>query len=167
MSQWEQDCTWTKRSWPTCCTQQANWWNRRTAHEMRCDTTVHSPHYGADTAVHSLHYGADTEAKNKANIVIFNNTQQLVGWWSFAVKGFQALITVLIIDHCVKGFWTLCDNIYKCVCYNRCHDTADKGFWTLRDNIYDVCVLITVSHGNAVKGFFGHYGIMFMMHVLW
>jgi hypothetical protein len=46
----------------------------------------------------------------------------MVGWWSFAVK----------------GFWALWDNIYECVCcYNRCHGNAVKGFWVLWDNIYD------------------------------
>jgi hypothetical protein len=46
----------------------------------------------------------------------------LVGWWSFAVK----------------GFWALRGNIYECVRYNRCCGNTVTEFLALWENIYVV-----------------------------
>jgi hypothetical protein len=63
------------------------------------------------------------------SIYVISKCWLVLGWWSFAIK----------------GFWVLWDNIYECVCYNRCHSNALKGFWVLWDNIYGyVCLLIQI-----------------------
>jgi hypothetical protein len=56
--------------------------------------------------------------------------------------------------HCnaVKGFCSLCDNNYECVCHNRCHGMLLRDFWAYRIIYMNVCCY-SRRHGNAVNGF--------------